>query len=295
MRLNFLQAFVLTVDTGSMAGASRRLNISPATVAQQIDSLESEIGAKLVTRSGKTVRPTEAGHRLLDQSRLLINEMAKLRMLANGGEISGLLRLGSINTALESLVPRVIARLVSAYPALSFHITYAQSSELFDEVVRGDIDAAVCLHPKFDLPKTLAWQLLREEKFVLIAPLDHVDQEPHELLRTKPFIRYDRKQWGGLQVDHYLKEAHITPRECIELSHLGAIASFVSQGVGVALVPDTAMPPSIASKIAKIALPLETQSRQLGILWQRSSMQEKPIRVFVDQAVALCNSVGPQY
>ena len=72
MKTSALQAFLLTVDTGSMAEASRRLNITAAAVAQQIHSLENEIGVELVMRAGKTVRPTEAGHRILARSRAFL-------------------------------------------------------------------------------------------------------------------------------------------------------------------------------------------------------------------------------
>lgn len=288
MKPNFLQTFLLTVDTGSMAEAARRQNISPATAAQQIASLENEIGAELVTRVGKTVRPTEAGFRILEQARLLIQEVAKLKALANLGEISGELRLGAVNTALSSIIPKVIQQLVGAYPSLRFHITSALSSELFDHVQSGEIDVAVCLHPQFELPKTMAWQLLREESLVLIAPAECAGRDAHELLRSEPFIRYDRKQWGGQQVDRYLKEINISPHERIELSHLAAIATLVSEGLGVALVADTVMPTSIAAKIARIPLPISTRPRQLGLLWQRASIHEKLINVFVDQAKVVC-------
>lgn len=284
MRPNFLQTFLLTVDTGSMAEAARRQNISPATAAQQISSLENEIGVELVHRVGKAVRPTEAGFRILEQARVLLQEFARLKALANLGEICGELRLGAVNTALSSIVPKVIQHLAGAYPSLRFHITSALSAELFDHVQSGEIDIAVCLHPQFDLPKTMAWQLLREESLVLIALAEFAGRDAHELLRSEPFIRYDRKQWGGQQVDRYLKEINISPHERIELSHLTAIATMVSEGLGVALVPDTVMPTSIAARVVRVPLPINTKPRQLGLLWQHSSIHEKLIGVFVDQA-----------
>lgn len=290
MRTDFLQAFLMTVDTGSMAEASRRLNITAAAVAQQIKALEGEIGVELVARVGKTVRPTEAGHRVIERARTLLHDAANLKALANLGEVSGELRLGSINTAVESLVPEVVAQLVGMYPDLRFHIKPALSSELFNEIQRGDLDAAVCLHPLFALPKTLVWQQLREEKLIALAPLALASKDPHELLRTQPFIRFDRKQWGGQQVDHYLRIANIVPKERIELSHLTAIATLVGRGVGVALVPDTVMPGSLTSRIARLSLPIATRPRQLGILWQRSSIHGKLIDLFVNQAKILSQS-----
>ena len=64
--------------------------------------------------------------------------------------------------------------------------------------------------------------------------------EAHALLAREPFIRYDRKEWGGQQVERYLRAAGIVPHERMELGHLSAIAHMVGRGLGVALVPGAA-------------------------------------------------------
>ncbi len=284
MKTTFLQTFLLTVDTGSMAEAARRLDLTPAAVAQQIRSLEQDLGVPLVSRAGKTVRPTDAGFRVMERSRALLREVANLKSIANDGELSGELRIGAVNTALHSLMPEILAQLFSAHPELRFFIQSGLSSELFQAVQRGDLDAAVCLHPQFALPKTCAWQLLREEELVALVPLALADHDPHELLRTKPFIRYDRNQWGGQQADRYLRKAGIIPHERAELSYLGAIAMMVERGLGIALAPDTILPSGLGANIAKLPLPIRTQPRRLGILWLRSSIHGKSIKIFVEQA-----------
>jgi DNA-binding transcriptional LysR family regulator len=290
MRTSFLEAFLLTVDTGSMAEAARRLDLTPAAVAQQLRSLEAEMGVALLARVGKTVRPTEAGHRVLERCRALVRDTASVIALATQGELSGELRIGAVNTALNFLLPDVLAALTASYPDLRFYIQSALSSELFDLVQRGELDAAVCLHPQFVLPKTCGWQLLREEELIALAPLGMAGKDPHTLLQTMPFIRYDRNQWGGQQAERYLRRVGIAPRERYELSNLAAIISLVGRGLGVALVPDAVLSLSQASNVTALALPVRTQPRQLGVLWQRSSVHEKLIRVFTDQAKALCQA-----
>jgi DNA-binding transcriptional LysR family regulator len=284
MKTTFLQTFLLTVDTGSMAEAARRLDLTPAAVAQQIRSLEQDLGVPLVSRAGKTVRPTEAGFRIMERSRALLRDAANLKSIANDGELTGELRIGAVNTALHSLMPEILARLFSAHPDLKVFIQSGLSSELFQAVQHGDLDAAVCLHPQFALPKTCAWQLLREEELVALVPLALADHDPHELLRTKPFIRYDRNQWGGQQADRYLRRAGIIPHERVELSYLGAIAMMVERGLGIALAPDTILPSGLGANIAKLPLPIRTRPRRLGILWLRSSIHGKLIKIFVEQA-----------
>lgn len=288
MKTSLLKAYVLTVDTGSMAEAARRLDLTPAAVALQIRTLEKEWGVQLVARVGKTVRATEAGHRVLESCRTLLRDAANLKALAHQGEMSGELRLGSVNTALNSLLPDVLAQLIVAYPKLKFHIRSALSSELFEAVQRGELDAAVCLHPQFALPKTCGWQLLREEALIVLAPLHLAGQDPHSLLDSMPFIRYDRTQWGGQQAERYLRTTGIVPQERFELSHLAAIFTLVGRGLGVALIPDAVMPLELTANVVKLPLPLMTQARKLGVIWQRASIHEKLISIFVQHAKTYC-------
>ena len=92
---------------------------------------------------------------------------------------------------------------------------------------------------------------------------------------------------GGQQVDRYLKSVGIVPRERVESSQLTAIATLVARGLGVALIPDVVMPDSLRLKTATLPLSAPHKPRQFGVLWQRSSMQERLIKRFVDQLQAL--------
>src|SRR5436190_23897303 len=69
MDTRFLEAFLMAVDNGSIAEAARRLNLTAAGVAKRIRALESEIGAVLISRSGRTIRLTEAGAAIVEHAR----------------------------------------------------------------------------------------------------------------------------------------------------------------------------------------------------------------------------------
>ncbi|MBY2907709.1 LysR substrate-binding domain-containing protein [Rhizobium leguminosarum] len=68
------------------------------------------------------------------------------------------------------------------------------------------------------------------------------EQGPHELLKTQPFIRYDRTLWSGQLADEYLRTTGIQPKELMELDGLEAIAVLVDRGLGVSLVPNRSAP-----------------------------------------------------
>jgi DNA-binding transcriptional LysR family regulator len=85
----FLESFVTVVDCGSIAEAARRLNLTPAGVAQQIRALEKDIGVDLVFRSGRTVRPTPSAASVIERARNFLNEVRDLKSVANSGKRSG--------------------------------------------------------------------------------------------------------------------------------------------------------------------------------------------------------------
>jgi len=290
METSFLTSFLLVVDTGSMAEAARRLDLTPAAVAQQIRTLEREFGAPLLARAGRTVSVTPAGSRIVAQSRGLLRELADLKVLANDEHATGELRLGTINTALHSLLPDILAHFVSAHPHVKVFIQSGSSNELYEALRQGDVDAAVCTHPAFAMPKTFVWELLREEPLVVIAPQSLAKRDAHDLLAHEPLIRYDRSRAGGKEAERYLRRAGIVPTERFELSSLAAIAMMVDRGLGVSLAPDVATPITGTLRIARISLPMESEPRRFGVLWKRGSVRDRLIRGLVDCALQCVRS-----
>ena len=65
----YLNAFVLVTATGSMSEAARRLDLTPAAIAQQMWVLDKAMCTALLMRAGRTMVPTEAGHRLAQRAR----------------------------------------------------------------------------------------------------------------------------------------------------------------------------------------------------------------------------------
>jgi DNA-binding transcriptional LysR family regulator len=284
MDTQFLRTFVAVVDHGSMAAAARTLNITPAAVAQQLRTLERQLGAALIARAGRTVSVTEAGARILERARDLLRDADDLRAVANDDGAAGELRLGAGTTALIGVLPDILARLVARFPQVSVFIKPGYSADLYRAVESGDLDAAVVLEAPFVLHKSCGWQLLREEPLVVLAPASMAGRDPHELLASEPLIRYDRNQWGGRKADEYLRMMHITPRERFELNALNAIAVMVDRGLGVSLVPDWARPWPEGLKVVRIPLPHAFEPRRIGIVWSRASVRGRLVNAFLAEA-----------
>ncbi|MCW5579739.1 MAG: LysR family transcriptional regulator [Luteimonas sp.] len=275
MDTQFLNTFINVVDRGSMAAAARYLNITPAAVAQQIRTLERELGVGLIARAGRTVSVTEEGARILQRVRDVLRDVADLRSVANDRTVSGELRLGACPTALAGMLPNTLARLVRKFPQINVFIKPGYSAELYADVANGELDAAIVLQAPFALPKTCDWEVLREEPLVVLAPEAMAGRDPHELLRNEPLIRYDRHQWGGRQADEYLRRVGIVPHERFELNALNAIAVMVDRGLGVSLVPDWSPPWPAGVRLVRLPLPQPSEPRRIGIVWSNASVRSR--------------------
>lgn len=296
METTFLESFLLVVETGSMAEAARRLNITAAAVAQQIHTLEREFHAPLLARAGRTVLPTPAGHRLAHSAPALLRELVNAKTQVNAAGAAGELVIGTINTALHSLLPDILSGFVARCPDAKVFLESGTTRQLYQAVQQGRLDAAVCLYPPFALAKTFDWALLREEPLVLLAPRGLAHRDPHELLRSQPLVRYDRQLGGGQMVERYLRAAQIAPYERFELSSLVAIAMMVEKGLGVALVPDTALAWPDGQGVVRLALPMQQDAvRRFGVIWLRASARLPLIHHLVDCARAVvAERGGPQ-
>ena len=191
-----LETLVAVAQRGSLAGAAQQMNLT-ATAAQRIRALEDEIGAPLVARAGRTVRPTEAGHAVLSQAETVLSAYRGLRAAVTGTTIAGSLRLGAISTVLTGVLPDALAHLSQSQPDLRVFLEPGTSNDLYDRALSGHLDAAAIVRPAFDLPKSWEFTIWRRERLTLLVPGDETRRDVTRILQDRPYIRYDRQQWGG--------------------------------------------------------------------------------------------------
>jgi DNA-binding transcriptional LysR family regulator len=285
MDTRFLDSLLSVIDCGSIAEASRQLNLTPAGVAQRIHALEDEIGAPLLVRAGRTVRPTATAVAILARMRTVQQGVRDLKSVAASGILSGELRLGATPTLLSGLVPDILSRFMKTHPQIEVHISRNNSSELYARLSDGRIDVALTSHPSFLLPKTCQWVLLREEPFVLVTPAAIRTRSPLAILSNEPFIRLDRNVYAGQMIDAYLRKSGVKPRERFEMDGPEAIAVMVDRGLGVSILPDWAPPWPAGLSIRKLALPDRKFVRKIGLLWTRGSLRVGLINAFLKEAV----------
>jgi DNA-binding transcriptional LysR family regulator len=284
MDSRFLETFALVIDSGSIAETARRLNITAAGVAQRIHALETEIGTRLIVRSGQRVRPTEAGIAILERTRGVLEDIRDLKSAALYDQPSGQLRLGATGSSTSGILPDILALLIEKYPQIEVYIVSGNGGELYQRLLDGDVDTAIIPHPSFAIPKAYDWRTLREEPLVLLAPASMQGRHPHEILASEPLIRPRPNTWVGKMVDGYLRQARIRPRVRFELYKVEAMAVMVDRGLGVALMHDWAPPWPEGLSLLKLPLPDNPFGRRLGLIWNRASLRIRLVRALLEVA-----------
>jgi DNA-binding transcriptional LysR family regulator len=74
-KFHLINVFVAVVDTNGFAGAARKLNMSPPAVTRAINELETHLGLRLLTRTTRTVRVTDAGERYVQDCKRILADL----------------------------------------------------------------------------------------------------------------------------------------------------------------------------------------------------------------------------
>ncbi|HTF84876.1 MAG TPA: LysR family transcriptional regulator [Cellvibrio sp.] len=122
--LRGIDSFVKTVDAGSIAAAARLLGISAAAASQNITRLENQLGARLLTRTTRSLRLTEAGELYYSKVRHIIHELelANSAVSELSGEPQGRLRIASTAAFGRHVLAALLPEFNATYPRVSVEI-----------------------------------------------------------------------------------------------------------------------------------------------------------------------------
>jgi DNA-binding transcriptional LysR family regulator len=236
MNIRHLETLLAIADSGSFAAAAERVGVTQSAVSMQMKTLEEELGTALFDRARRPPVLNETADGLLSRVRELVRLSEDIRAVAAGGSARGRLRLGIIPTAATGLVPAALARLAVRAPDLRIRVESGLSADLLRRVAQGALDAAVVTEtPR--LERGLVLNVIHEEPLVVAAPIGVGGRSDRDLLRTLPFVRFNRRTGVGRVIDSALRQRRIAVAEAMELDSIEAILAMVARGLGVAVAP----------------------------------------------------------
>lgn len=119
-RLVEMTAFVAVADAQSFSAAARKLGLSAPSITRSVAALEARLGARLLVRTTRSVRLTDAGLQFLEEARRILADIEEARQLAAGSQVvaRGTLRMTAPMLFGEMFVQPLLREFLSAHPQL---------------------------------------------------------------------------------------------------------------------------------------------------------------------------------
>src|SRR6201997_3817933 len=135
--LNSLALFAKVVESESFSGAARRLKMPTSTVSRRIAELEDQLGVRLIERSTRRLRLTDAGSEVLEHARRRVELSGAVDNAASNlvTHVSGTLRLASPPSISNTLLAPIVGAFQEAYPEVRVHIFI--TDRIVDHVSEG--------------------------------------------------------------------------------------------------------------------------------------------------------------
>lgn len=238
-----LRIFLSVARHGTFVAAGDEIGLTPAAIGLQIRALETDLHCQLFDRSARAAVLNPQGRRLLPGIEDVVRRYEALAMEDDSDELAGIAVMGALVSALMGDFANALWDIKRKHARLDVRLFAGLSADFTRKVEAGELDAAIVTQSPRPLPATLMWTPLYSEPMVLIVP-----RHPHftlalswaEILRTAPFIRFDRSTWTGNLVDAVIAECGVQVNESMELNSVEAIIELVRHGFGISIVPQLA-------------------------------------------------------
>jgi DNA-binding transcriptional LysR family regulator len=240
LNLDQLRAFVEVAERGSFTAAARKLNLTQPAVTHQVRELEQRFKVALLERLGKRAYPTQAGEKLLDHARLLLDEdsgaMAAMRKFADGW--LGRVRIGTSMTILMYLLPPVLRQLKTDHPQLEINLKAGLTTATLDMLKRNALDLGLCAMPIED-PAFETTPLFEDELVAILPPAfaAHPKRLTPSFLSRCPLIGGNEASALRRDMTRWLALAGPIPKPIMEFDNVETIKSVVAVGLGASIVP----------------------------------------------------------
>ncbi len=258
MLLANVEGFLEVARAGNLRRAAEALHLSQPALTGRIQALEAELGATLFRRGRSGMALTAAGRAFVPSAERALETLrdgaALVRDIERG--VAGELAIGAAAAVSAYVLPELLARFTATHPGVRLLVRTGHSEEIVEAVVRGEV--ALGLVRELRDPRVASRSLYADE-LLLVARPDHPFAERGRIdvnrLAEARLIFFDRtSSYYGL-TNALLRTAGVSPQGIMELDNIEAAKRMVERGLGVALLPGTAVADALgAGSLVRIAL-----------------------------------------
>ena len=282
MTLTELKYVIAVARERHFGRAAESCCVSQPSLSVAIKKLEEELGVTLFERRSNDIAVTPIGSQVIAQAQKVLEESRRIIDIAHSGQdpLSGPLRLGVIYTIAPYLLPELISAMTVATPKMPLFLEENFTSELLNKLRSGQIDVAVTANTLSDTG--FMTQEIYEENMVVAVPAHHpwVNRSyvgPDELKDQTTLLlgtgHCFRDQILGICPTMARFQASAsTVQRTVEGSSLQTICHMVAQGLGITVLPSSAVPylAGLSNTVKIIPFKNPTPTRRVVLVWRKS-------------------------
>lgn len=280
-----MEVFVRVIETGSFSAAARDLRIGQPTVSKLIAALEDRLQVRLLVRSTRHVRPSDAGQAFYERARRTLAEAAEAESAARGegAGLEGRLRVSSsVTFARLHLVPRIGA-FMEAHPNLSLDLVL---DDRYVDLLQENIDVALRAGELSDSSLT-ARRLATCERHVVASPayLERMGtpNTPLDLLAHSAIVYTQGLVAEEWRFRRGTAETSVRIPTRLSLSAAEGVREAVIAGLGVAVSSRWMMEPELASgSVVPMLTDWKLPNADLWVLYPSGRLPTAKARAFVN-------------
>ena len=285
-RLRELQTLIAIVETGSLAGAARRLRRSPPSISRDLADLEARVGTSLVERSTRTCRPTPAGIQLAGDARPLLAGYEEAIGEAAGEAVipRGSMRVTAPITFGNNYVAPLVTAFLDAYPQIDIDL------ELTDRIVdlaEEDFDLAVRIGRLAD--SSMIARTVGEVRRLFVASpaylAAHGTPQQWAHLAEHEFIQHVSRSEGAPSTisGEYGRAFANLPRGRFAVNHPDAAIAAAREGRGIVSVLSHQVDGDLRTgELVRILQDFEPATLPISLVWPPSRRSWRRVRLLVD-------------
>lgn len=233
MDLNALGDFTLVATHGGLGKASRASGKSKATLSRHISDLEEQLGVRLIERSTRGLKLTEAGEMLVARTEGPMHEVAEAMTATREGLATprGRLRVASPLLFSQLAMGRICAEFCVAYPEVTFDVV---AEDRIVDLVEEQFDVAIRINPRPD--SGLVGRCFAKDRLVVVAAPSVPMPSPGGVSAVHSVVS------SSFQPTHWnLDEGRLVlePIPRLKLSSFLMIRDAAVAGAGAALIPQS--------------------------------------------------------
>jgi DNA-binding transcriptional LysR family regulator len=245
-----LEAFVEAARRGNVSRAAEALFLTQPALSARLKGLETELGVDLLIRTKRGVRLSDAGKEFLPYAQRALEAVSDGRQflaeLARGG--AGRLAIGVAPAVSTSVLPSMLSRFRGEYPNIQVVVRTGHSEEILDMVLREQVELGLVRELRH--PDIVATPLYEDELVLVVEP-SHPFASARRIrvadFASEHLILFDHTSTYHELTSTLFREAGVVPRGVMELDTIDAAKKMVEQGLGVALLPYTAVASEVAA------------------------------------------------